>query len=153
MAAHDQVWVKVNAQVDSGMAEIVSLLNEIEGLQTIESCQGQGDRLAFVYFYYGDWDKICGLVFGELAPELCRQVDETVSLAVEVFNGSFPLGKLKFSSEATGKVASVLKTLISARRSSACSRDNSYTEPRSSPGYPPRQLTERFCDERPKNRA
>jgi hypothetical protein len=32
MAAHEQVWVKVDAPVDEGVAEIVSLLNTAEGL-------------------------------------------------------------------------------------------------------------------------
>ena len=28
---HEQIWVKVNAPVDAGAAEITSVLNEIEG--------------------------------------------------------------------------------------------------------------------------
>ena len=35
MQEHPTTWVKVNAPVDEGIAEIVVLLSEVEGLQTL----------------------------------------------------------------------------------------------------------------------
>lgn len=31
MAAHEQIWMKVNVPVDRGIAELVSVLNSIDG--------------------------------------------------------------------------------------------------------------------------
>ena len=56
MREHPTTWVKVNALVDKGIAELVVLLNEVEGLQTLESCQGGSpanpdeERPAYVFF-------------------------------------------------------------------------------------------------------
>ena len=74
---HKQVWVKVNAQVDEGMVELVSAMNEVPGLETVESCQGDSTEgssgevsCAFVYFFFGDWQQISELAFNEIAPAL-----------------------------------------------------------------------------------
>jgi len=42
MATHTQTWVKVNAPVDERIAELVSLLNRVEGLETLQSCPKVG---------------------------------------------------------------------------------------------------------------
>ena len=58
MATHPQTWIKVNAPVDEGVAEIVSLLNTVDGLETLQSCQGEpGDREGYVYFSCGNWKR------------------------------------------------------------------------------------------------
>jgi len=74
---HRQVWVKVNAQVDERIAGLVSEMNTVPNLQTLESCQGEptegpnGElKCAFVYFYFGDWQQISELAFNEMAPAL-----------------------------------------------------------------------------------
>ncbi len=106
---HKQVWVRVNAPVDSGVARIVELLNSIPKLQTVDSCQGiPGQKLAHVYFYYGDWKRISRFVFHKLRP-----IGKCAS--VEVFNGSLPLGKLSFEMKATTKVASILQRALQER--------------------------------------
>jgi hypothetical protein len=129
---HQQVLVKVNAEVDAGVAEIVSLLNEFEGLLTVESCQGeQGRRPAFVYFWYGDWRKTAKFLFEDLEPLLSNEGNCEHSVSLEVFNGSRPTGKLQFSPEAAGLVASVLKQVIRSRQNYACSCDTLHTELRS----------------------
>jgi hypothetical protein len=122
MADHRQVLVKVNAEVDAGIAEVVSILNRVEGLQTIESCQGErGAGPAYVYFWYGDWKNISEFVFEDLSPRLSSDVGADHSVSVEIFNGSRPTGRLQFSPEATNKVASVLNHIVSNHRSSGCS--------------------------------
>jgi hypothetical protein len=77
--------------VDAGIAEIVSMLSEVQGLQTIESCQGEpGERLAYVDFWYGDWRSVCEFVFDRLAPPLQNERPYDALVSVEVFNGSRP---------------------------------------------------------------
>ena len=102
------VWVKVNATVDAGIAEIVSLLSGINGLQTIGSCQGDGDRPAYVYLYYGDWQQISRFMFEGLAPKL-ELAGEDATVSVKIFNGSEPMGKIEFSREATKYIASAIR--------------------------------------------
>lgn len=51
--SHKQVWLKVNAMCDEGVAPLVAALNEIAGLVTLDSCQGDEGR-AYVYFTYED---------------------------------------------------------------------------------------------------
>jgi hypothetical protein len=46
---HRPVNIKVNAPVDEGIAPLVLALNSIEGVMTIDSCQGY-DGKAYVYF-------------------------------------------------------------------------------------------------------
>ena len=47
---HTQVVVKVNAEVDEQVAPLVSALNEFDGVLTLDSCQGDGRCMAYVYF-------------------------------------------------------------------------------------------------------
>lgn len=51
-AGHKQVWVKVNARVDEGVAPRVVALSEFEDVVTYSSCQG-GD-FSEVQFGCGD---------------------------------------------------------------------------------------------------
>lgn len=50
---HRQVCVKVNALVDAGVAELVEVLNSIEGVLTLDSCEGDAEHRAHVYFVFG----------------------------------------------------------------------------------------------------
>lgn len=121
MSVHEQRFVKVNAEVDAGIAAVVSTLNEVEGLQTVESCEGEsGGKSAYVYFWFGDWEKISRFIFSVVAPRLCGLKGD-YRVAVEVFDGSRPTGKIEFNAEATGSVASALRQVVRNDRSSACS--------------------------------
>jgi hypothetical protein len=123
---HEQVWVKVNTTVDCGIAEIVSLLNEIHGLRTTASCQGDpGGGPAYVYFQTKDWEAAGHLLFDELLPELAP-ICEDFSLAVETYAGA-PIGKLTFRAEATPMVTSALQRVLTSARSCECSGDTEHT--------------------------
>jgi len=114
---HKPAWVRVNVQVDEGIAEVVSLLGEIEELETVESCQGcPTEAKAFVYFHYGDWERLCRFMFVTLAPRLDQQIGQSALTSVEVFNGSVPLGKISFNTEAIPIVASVLRDITQERQ-------------------------------------
>ncbi len=49
---HREVVVKVNAFVDEGVMPLVSALNEFERVETIDSCQGNGETPAYTYFRF-----------------------------------------------------------------------------------------------------
>lgn len=113
MATHEQVWVKVNAPVDAGVAEIVSILNSVAGLETLQSCQGDAGKLdGYVYFACGDWRKMCEFVFQKIGPQLKSSVDEDARLVVEATSADSPMAKLSFKAEATDIVVSALKEAL-----------------------------------------
>jgi hypothetical protein len=113
---HEQVWVKVNTLVDRGIARIVSILNSVEGLQTLDSCEGiSGSKPAHVYFNCGPWENLGQLMFDRIGPVLWRHFGRDALVSVEMFNGSEPMGKLTFDKEATDVVASLLDHLLHER--------------------------------------
>jgi hypothetical protein len=113
MGGHEQVWVKVNAPVDAGVAEIVAVLNSVDGLETLQSCQGDaGGKSGYVYFACGDWQKMCQFVFQKIGPTLKSKVDEDAKLTVEATSADAPMAKLSFKAEATDTVVSALKEAL-----------------------------------------
>jgi hypothetical protein len=114
MSYHKQVFVRVNAQVDAGIVSVVSALNAIRGLETIESCEGEiGGKAAYVYFWFGDWQELSKLCFSEIAPRLTPDVHADCRVSVEVFDGGRPTGKIEFNAEATDRVACALRQISS----------------------------------------
>jgi len=110
MATHPQTWIKVNAPVDEGVAEIVSILNTVDGLETLQSCQGEpGDREGYVYFACGDWKRLSQFVFEQIGPALKGKLDEDATLTVEATNADEPMAKLSFKADAADMVASALR--------------------------------------------
>jgi hypothetical protein len=106
MALHAQAWIKVNAPVDAGVAEIVSLLNCVDGLETLQSCQGDpGEREAYVYFSHGNWKKMSCFIFEKIGPKLKQRLDEDATLTIEATESDEPMAKLSFKAEATGSGA------------------------------------------------
>ena len=131
--AHKQTWVKVNAQVDEGIAEIVTILSQAEGLQTIESCQGrpaanpQGgvEPMAYVYFYLGDWQTLSRFTFGTIAPAIKKI--EKVSVMIEIAGRCEPRGRLGASTPSLQQLAVALSAAIS-HHNSRCSHDREHRE-------------------------
>ena len=102
----------MNAPVDAGVAEIVSVLNSVDGLETLQSCQGDpGERNGYVYFACGDWRRMCEFVFQKIGPALKSKVDEDAKLTVDA-TADAPMAKLSFKAEATGIVVSALKEAL-----------------------------------------
>src|ERR1700678_2907933 len=108
MATHVQEWIKVNAPVDANIAEMVSLLNTLNGLETLQSCQGDpGKTNGYVYFSFGGWQNLCRFVFDSVAPKLNSFLGEDVKL--EVIAADQPMAKMSFSAAATKQVTAALK--------------------------------------------
>jgi len=113
MATHSQSWVKVNAPVDAKIAEMVSLLNTVDGLETLQSCEGDpGERQGYVYFSLDGWQNLCHFVFDRMAPRLNPYLGEDVRL--EVIAAERPIAKMSFSAEAVQQVTSALKEMVSS---------------------------------------
>ncbi len=107
--SHRQVFVKVNAPVDEGMAEVVRLLSRIPGLETVESCQGYSGEKAFVSFQLGGWKELSRLL-SLLTSELFDP-KEAVIVSARTANGSIPIGRITFRSAMTPRVERVLRRI------------------------------------------
>ncbi len=88
MSGHEQVWVKVNAPVDRGVAELVQALSVFPRLRTVESCEGNGDW-AWVCFVYGrphdeSWKELAQFVLGEIGPRLVGELGDRVNISVQM---------------------------------------------------------------------
>ena len=125
--AHKQVWVKVNAPVDRGIAELIEALSAFPKLQTFASCQGGYPRSdadkegmpAVVFFHYGQDDhanpyrEIADFVLGYLGPGLMKELGDLVSIRIEVTSQYIIMGDLKVRQ---GAMLRTIKTLKRLRR-------------------------------------
>jgi len=97
---HKQTWVKVNTLVDEGIAELVRVLNSFPRLCTIESCQGDTEHPAVVFFDYandGDeyfWRELSEFVLGFLGPRLSQRTGDSARLNITVTSWGKPQGEL-----------------------------------------------------------
>lgn len=111
---HEQTWVKVNTTVDTKIAPLIETLNCFEGLETLQSCQGDvGGKGGYVYFTCGDWRSLCRFVFETIGPKLKNRADDDVTLTVEVTGADFPMARIGFRAEAIGVIVSALKEVVS----------------------------------------
>ena len=135
-STHKQTWVKVNAQVDEGIAEIVTILSQVEDLETIESCQGRPaanpqegvEPMAYVYFYLGNWQTLGRFAFGTIAPAI-KEI-ERASIMIEIVGRCEPRGRLAASTPSLQSLAVALSAAVS-RHNSLYSHDMERTGPRS----------------------
>ncbi len=67
---HPEVIIKVNATVDAGIAPLVLALNQFPGLITVDSCEGDREKAAYVYFKYGGSPRDLAIFCCELARRL-----------------------------------------------------------------------------------
>lgn len=120
---HEQVWVKVNAQVDKNIANIVTALNMVNGLLTLDSCEGD-EKWSYVYFKYGNYKKICYFLFDKLSPNLIKKYGEDITLSVEISDDLEPIGKISFRKELTNRLCFTLKKEVNAYRKFLSQHDN-----------------------------
>jgi hypothetical protein len=111
---HRQVWTKVNAPVDEGVAELVSVLNQVDRLFTLDSCQGH-NGWGYIYFRYGNWRELGHFVFGKMAPGL-RKIEE-ITLEVQSVNGNEPMARLGFRTETISRIVSALDLVVNGHKS------------------------------------
>jgi hypothetical protein len=117
--AHVQVWVKVNATVDHGIAQVIAALSRFPTLRTIESCEGDvarriGRRGAWVCFSYGEppsWDGISRFVLRDFGPALARKVGDRAHVRIRVTEGGQILAELTIRPGAIRIVARAIHDL------------------------------------------
>jgi hypothetical protein len=136
-APHRQVFVKVNAPVDEGVAPLIEALGLFPALETVESCEGNNQRGPWVSFQYGcywqdSWRPLVDFVLGFLAPELYLMVGDSVRVAIQTT--PWPYGELCVRFGATDQVAGALvrlarRTTAGRSRSSGCSGGTSGKAP------------------------
>jgi hypothetical protein len=99
MKDHKQTWIKVNAPVDKLIRGLVSALNLFPKLQTIESCQGNGNSQSWVNFYYGEhwkhsWKELANFVLEYFGPGIVREVGDRVDVCIRVTESGQIFGEL-----------------------------------------------------------
>jgi hypothetical protein len=109
---HKQVWVKVNAPVDAGVAELVAELSKFNGLETIESCQGGGESPAFVLFRMADWRSTGVFLFDYLMPVLPSEILDSVSLELRALGNENAIARLSVETSALYALTECIKSLL-----------------------------------------
>lgn len=112
--AHQPVTIKVNAQVDEGIAPLVEALNAIPSIFTVSSCEGGDGEQAYVAFHVGDQWQDIGAFIDRLSAELGH--DDTVSdvpfsLSIEWYaGGGTPTGYVKVPHQHVMALASAIRS-------------------------------------------
>jgi len=114
---HRTTWVKVNALVDEGIAELVRLLNDFPHVQTIESCEGGSSNPAWVAFWYGEywkdpWKGLCEFVFSHLGPHLATALRGNITLQVVITENGGVQGELTVMPGAMAPTIKALRQLL-----------------------------------------
>lgn len=112
---HRQMWTKVNAPVDEGVKCIVNTLSRFSQLETVESCEGEGEA-AWVCFRYGSywehpWRDLADFVLGFLAPGLAASVGDDVNVRIQVTPSTQIFGEVSIRPGAERRVAAALADL------------------------------------------
>ena len=116
--------VKVNAPVDEGIASLVSALSEFDGLETLESCEGEADdRPAFVTFRFGSWRTCGSLLFDTLLGAMEPDLRSAVSVSIMGYSASHCHGRISLSSAAVERMTNLVRGV----RMSSCFGDKSDT--------------------------
>jgi hypothetical protein len=117
MSAHEQVWVKVNAPADSGIASLIEAMSRFPELQTASSCQGFSDRPASITFRYGlstpdkAWHQLSEFVLGRFGPQLMKRVGDSATLALEFTTWGETLGHLSIRPGCIKQVAEAVESI------------------------------------------
>lgn len=119
--------IKVNAPVDEGIGPLVSALSKIDGLETIESCQGiPENQKAFVLFRFGEWQQCGKFLFDCLLPMIPDDLRAAVCLSLRAYAGDIALASVEVDASAiaalTECVSHVSATMVPARTSSGGAR-------------------------------
>jgi hypothetical protein len=140
-AAHEVVPIKVTAWIDKGIAPLVVALNDFDHIVTLDSCEGDPEKGAYVLFrLWGDSEQAA-----RFASDLARSLDDEAPsylLQAEWRTGDTePLLALSCPRDSVPALAGAL----SAARTTLSAGGSSRTEPRSSTASPGLRARERAC--------
>jgi|GEM_PF-2034348 len=124
---HKQTWAKVNVPVDVGVGGIVETLSSFPNLETIESCEGDGEQGCWVCFRYGaywkhSWCELANFVLGFLGDRLMKLVGDDATIKIQVTPSGNIFGELSVRPGAAPRVEAALRTL--SQEFSASQRHN-----------------------------
>jgi hypothetical protein len=116
MSGHRERLVKVNAFVDEGVASLVEALSGIDGLVTLESCQGdQGVKDAFVIFRLGTWRAVGQFLFERFLPSLPPDVRAATSVRIQAYDEEMAHGSITVEPCAVSAVAECVRAVSDAK--------------------------------------
>lgn len=112
MSEHREVPVKVNVSVDVGIAEMVQAMSDYsDRLETLESCQGDEDDDAFVFFRFPTWKETAHFLFDELLPRMSSDLRADVRLSMEAYDTDYALGRISMDIYAIKQMTEIVKEL------------------------------------------
>lgn len=120
MPAHAQTQVKVNAFVDEGIADLVEALSAVEGLLTVESCQGDAETgaHAFVLFRMRDWRRVGEFLFEQLHPAMQPDLRGLVMLRITGYGQGAAMGSIDLDPMAVASLTRCVRKLAVAESES-----------------------------------
>jgi hypothetical protein len=126
---HKEVMIKVNAAVDEGIALLVAALSSVDGLITMESCQGEPfQRNAFVVFRLGSWRKCGEFLFDRLLPKLSDDLRSEISLRIEAYDTEYARGWITLPQELVAPLGECIRDLTSTVSSGVLVAGNAHHE-------------------------
>lgn len=126
---HKQVGVKVNTDVDAGVADLVGVLNSFPALRTIESCEDIGGGAAWVCFHYVDktgahpWSGLANFILGHFGPGLMEKIGDRAEISIYVTTTGLPQAELTVK---PGAMPAAVKAIRSLRRKFNAVADRTY---------------------------
>jgi hypothetical protein len=112
---HREILIKINAWVDEGIAPLVETLNRIDGVLTLESCQGDPEHEAQIDLYYGQFARTSPAQLATFADAIATALIKGGShrsrVAVEWLGGNMPRILLSMPTEDISLVTSALVPL------------------------------------------
>lgn len=112
MSGHAERQVKVNALVDEGIAPLVEALSAIDGLVTIESCQGEPYvRDAFVIFKMDGWQATGNFLFEKLLPTLPPDLRAVTVVKLQAYDEDTAHGSIVLEPCAVDAVANLVQNI------------------------------------------
>lgn len=113
--------MKVNAQVDRGIASLVEALNTFPEVRTIESCEGSHDS-AWVCFDCGEctdcrkeeWKRLAEFVFGVIGPTLMAEFGDCVELTMSITESGMYRAEMTVAKSVIPAVSMLIRRLPKA---------------------------------------
>ena len=92
---------------------MLTALSSFTLLRTIESCEREGDKHAFISFDYGndDWRALADFCFGFLGPKLAHEFGDQVWLSVNVTGVGLIQGELLVRKPMIERVAKFIQNM------------------------------------------
>lgn len=118
MVQHTEIFVKVNAPVDSGVAPLVEALSFIPELETLESCEGEPDgKMAYVFFRYRDWHATGKLLFERILGGMSEDLRADVSVSLTAYDTDHAQGRIAVQQAAIPALVDVIKAVSACHTS------------------------------------